>query len=962
MAAHNLQLRHTAPAAQHQNPVERVVQDVKARANVLLHYASLGVGMRSLALHAAAKLHNVTPKPHSRRPLLAGGATPYEAARGAPYDNAKLRHFFGAVAAVRLNATGRPSTLERQARTALYLFPADDTAGHRFLVIESLAVVTSKHFQVSDDPDRLPRAALAHRDLLRLNHGGVRLPDAEHQAQLERVLRLPAPAGTAPADQALVISPLTRQPVGLARLSWDAPPPRRPNVEQGHPVDQLQALPALAAAAAAPRDEPWPRAAGGGSPAWEPSLPRVGEEGGAPRAARAALRQLPPDTPCALAASAPHARGSAPARRHHGAAGARSVGDYLARGGARAELPRAWAADRLALPPAVASRLLPPVFAALVPRAGGLQTVTELVDAATSEYLKARLPQRMELERGPAAREAPDLRPKLTVGTACKRTDWGLFHAAIKKEMGMLAGRGAIEQDTMAGATAWAKRRGLPLRVINSVCVLSIKPNGKYKARCTAADTRASSPTPHALVSSPTASWDGIRLTLAVAAEYGLTARFYDIVQAYLTGEDKRPVDAVALRPYGGFDRVCAGESDPFYRLRDDNGRQLVWLCTGNLYGLRRAGRVFYEHVTGWLAEHGWTATTGDPCVFVRYTGDGSRPTLLLLFVDDMALFAPDDAAVRLFDAEFEEAFGAPSTTEPPPGEAHSFLGVELRQSEDAHEIRMSIMPHVMDNLVHAVGDNVLPPPPRTITFGSYLRVIQAPVAPDNPLVPPAVVDYGKVLGVMVFLTHVAFPTEAFATAALSSAKPTLAACRALLRAASFFIAHRHDAMVFKGGPGPPSSLRLRAYSDASYDDGVGARSTGAGLVFLNGNLIAWKAGRTNRVALSTRDAESAAATHVTKLVIGFQIMLNDLKLVKVAGAQPLVLTDSLPTVQNSQADRVASASRHLSREIHFLRELVKDQLVRLQHTPASLNLADALTKHLPFPALDPIRRTCMNL
>ena len=76
-------------------------------------------GGEQLALHAAAKLHNVTPKPHSRRPLLAGGATPYEAARGAPYDNAKLRHFFGAVAAVRLNATGRPSTLERQGAARL---------------------------------------------------------------------------------------------------------------------------------------------------------------------------------------------------------------------------------------------------------------------------------------------------------------------------------------------------------------------------------------------------------------------------------------------------------------------------------------------------------------------------------------------------------------------------------------------------------------------------------------------------------------------------------------------------------------------------------------------------------------------------------------------------------------------------------------------------------------------------
>eukprot|EP00961_Rhodomonas_salina_P163769 2205776-Rhodomonas_salina.1 len=44
-------------------------------------------------------------------------------------------------------------------------------------------------------------------------------------------------------------------------------------------------------------------------------------------------------------------------------------------------------------------------------------------------------------------------------------------------------------------------------------------------------------------------------------------------------------------------------------------------------------------------------------------------------------------------------------------------------------------------------------------------------------------------------------------------------------------------------------------------------------------------------------------------------------------------------------------ASRHIDTRIYFIRQLVRDQVLRLHKVKSTLNVSDALTKSLPAPA-----------
>ena len=96
-------------------------------------------------------------------------------------------------------------------------------------------------------------------------------------------------------------------------------------------------------------------------------------------------------------------------------------------------------------------------------------------------------------------------------------------------------------------------------------------------------------------------------------------------------------------------------------------------------------------------------------------------------------------------------------------------------------------------------------------------------------------------------------------------------------------------------------------------------------------------------VALSSAEAEYFGAMMAAREVIFVRDLLTDLCVILEAAC--VIFSDSKSAV-NMSLDPVAfKQTKHILRAAEFLRDLVQRQVVRLEHLPGKVMLADLLTK-----------------
>jgi hypothetical protein len=101
-------------------------------------------------------------------------------------------------------------------------------------------------------------------------------------------------------------------------------------------------------------------------------------------------------------------------------------------------------------------------------------------------------------------------------------------------------------------------------------------------------------------------------------------------------------------------------------------------------------------------------------------------------------------------------------------------------------------------------------------------------------------------------------------------------------------------------------------------------------------------------VALSTLEAEYMAASEASKEAIWIKRLFDNLRL---SSQSPLIYIDNLGCIQNIQNPRHHERTKHIDIRYHFVRELVENKSVEIQHISSEQNTADILTKSLPRDA-----------
>eukprot|EP00253_Pinus_taeda_P016540 PITA_16540 len=310
----------------------------------------------------------------------------------------------------------------------------------------------------------------------------------------------------------------------------------------------------------------------------------------------------------------------------------------------------------------------------------------------------------------------------------------------------------------------------------------------------------------------------------------------------------------------------------------------LICRLKKSLYGLKQAPRAWYAKMDSSLLSIGFIRCKSDPNVYLLQHDDSLL--LIVLYVDDLLMTGNLTSAMDSAKSALHDQFSMTNL-----GLLHYFLGLEV--SESTSGIKMAQSKYASDLLVRF---QMIECKPVDLPFfrGSDLRMRE--------------------------------PHELH----WNAAKRIL---RYVRGTSSFGIFYAADC-----------TLSLIGYTDSDWTgDGTDHKST-SGYVFNFGSRhFCWSSKKQSTIALSTAEANYRDAANATTQVVWLQGLLSEF------GIQyPLptvIFCDNQGSIQISIDPVQRQRTKHIETHMHYIRELIRDQVISLQYCPTEQQVADIFTK-----------------
>jgi hypothetical protein len=496
-------------------------------------------------------------------------------------------------------------------------------------------------------------------------------------------------------------------------------------------------------------------------------------------------------------------------------------------------------------------------------------------------------------------------------------------------------------------------RRGDHVRIIPLRWVLKMKPS-RLKARLVACESVGRYSTPRMDKWSPAIGSDSVRMVFVIGCQHNCDFFSLDISGAYLTG--KRPTTEPdvyltmppgldLIREYAKEHNIDLGAACDLLNYKDSSGKTNCLFLEGNLYGTQLAGRAFWEHARSWLVNTlGFKEATGDPCIFSKEMDDGSF-IIVGLYVDDCLIATNRPSTREWFGEEFEKEF-----KQSPDSDGDTYLGIQYKQYDlgDYKYITLNT-PRIWEKVQEKItGLKIkLPKVATPLPLNAMELVYADPDDVTNPLVPESEINVREILGMISWGVHAVRPGEAFATSLIARRAhlPTRSLVVVLLHLTSYLLIHAGDMLHIVGD----GERIFTTACDSSFANDQGTNGTGRswfGFALIWGGIaFHFRSKLQPYVAPSTRDAEAGALVFCVKAMIGTLVMLEELGFLP-EGVTPLRLEcDSQAAIASMTTEWIHKDSRWNAIRIRFLREFVREMLIKPFYMDTALMRADPLTK-----------------
>jgi hypothetical protein len=471
----------------------------------------------------------------------------------------------------------------------------------------------------------------------------------------------------------------------------------------------------------------------------------------------------------------------------------------------------------------------------------------------------------------------------------------------------------------------------------------------KYKARFTIRGC-AQSPDQYGDVSAAVFTHRSLRVVCALVAHYDWEFKQLDAISAYLQGNLKEQLYAVAPKGLG---------------IPSDKAVQLL----KPIYGLRQAGHEWQEKLFAELRKLNYEQLRWvDKCIFIRrLPKPGDRCLVILVYVDDIP-YAFDRRDTVEMTHDINALMKAFELTDL--GDAEFIVGWRITRDRSRRTLSLDQQASIQQLLEEYGMDHCnsasTPGTSPDILFGkvkssSSTAKHSAPVLlNDSQLEHPQLQlkDFRSVIGALQYLTCCTLPVinDAVNKLAQFSNDPQPYHLQALKRILRYLSGHRSDKLTYTGSRqlGVPIAI---AYADADYAEDYNTRkSTTGDLIMLCNAAVMWCSKKQKTVARSTMEAEYVAAAAMVNEIICVRRLLASLGSEQI---DPTVLhLDNQSTIAIAKEGGKEERRKHIDIKHHIIVEAIDNKVIVVNWIPSKDNLADIFTKALPerrFQALKEI-------
>jgi hypothetical protein len=430
----------------------------------------------------------------------------------------------------------------------------------------------------------------------------------------------------------------------------------------------------------------------------------------------------------------------------------------------------------------------------------------------------------------------------------------------------------------------------------------------RLKARLVAKGFEQTSGVDYTDTFSPVIKPSTIRVILALAVYFNWMIKQLDISNAFLHGSL--------------FEEVYMEQPKGFV---DKNHPHSVCKLQKAIYGLKQAPRAWFNRLSSYLLDIGFTASLVDNSLFILISG--SIQIFMLIYVDDIIITGTHPDMIHNLIQLMKKEFPIKDL-----GSLSFFLGIQVtRDSAGLHLCQSKYITDILSRTQMSGAKPAKSPCPS----GSKLSRLDGEALLDP-------YEYRSVVGALQYCT-LTRPDIAFSVNQLCQHmhNPTAVHWSAVKRVLRF-LKNTVDHGLFYS----KTTLQLNAFCDSDWagcpDD---RRSTSGFAVFLGDCLVSWSAKKQPVVSRSSTEAEYRSLAIATTELYWLRMLFQEIQIP--LPISPIIWCDNVSALSLATNPVYHARTKHIEVDYHFIREKVLNKDITISFISTSDQIADVFTKGL---------------